>query len=87
MPLIALRGTVLLEELGDQVAVYLVPTRETHLVDRSGALLLEHLNDGASSRDGLIRILEESHPGAGRAELEAYLDGTLARWSEAGLLI
>ncbi len=86
MPLITLAGQLLFEQLDDDFAVFLVTTRETHVVDEVGAYLLMELSRGPVSRSHLLAGLARYLPDSGPSEHESYLDRALRGWTDAGLL-
>ncbi len=86
MDLITLAGPLLFEELDDDVAVFLIPTRETHLVDRLGANLLARLATGPATRDELRALLAAMLPDHRMTGHEEYLDRSLSGWRDVGLI-
>ena len=71
---------------GDEVAVFDVGSAQTHLLNPSGAQVLQAIVSGVTAQADLETVLADSMPQCSSAELEGALEVYLHNFDQQGLI-
>ncbi|HRP07865.1 MAG TPA: HPr-rel-A system PqqD family peptide chaperone [Gemmatimonadales bacterium] len=86
MDLITAQGRLFFEPLDDDWAVYQLGTRETHVVDALGGVLLRRIAEDACPSEDLAEMVLHERSGVSRDEARRYVDSMVGQWRDAGLV-
>lgn len=69
-----------------ECAVYVMESRETHLLNVSCAYVLDTLGQGPTSQQQLAKLLQDSLPGSGIIEVSSLLEEIVDTLSRMGIV-